>query len=403
MEQADQTLHDFVLNLLSDQSALTAFEQDPAAVLDQAGLSGISAVDVHEVMPLAIDFLPAQAQALDSIMSQLPLDSVATGQLGAIQQLQFVTQALGAIPSFAAAGTFGDHSVQGTWSASETHGMASGSATMHTQASDASGAIGGDLAHGVKAVLSSTSLGGEMHASTVIPGLSALGGLPSGFSALSDVTDALDGHLSSMADNTTNTANVVAGVADFTIGGLSNPTQLTDALSHPAATIQALASTVESVATSTASTLPAPAGTVAGQAVHSVESVTHGVVDQVTSNLPATSALSGVTSHLPALDPTHAVGMVQGVVGNVTGQVTSHLPSGLLPTGALGDLGHLDTSAATHALSTVTGIVGQVTSNSPVSDITSSTGAGNLLGSVDHTDIGSTLSHVTSDLHLPLF
>ncbi|HEY0803471.1 MAG TPA: IniB N-terminal domain-containing protein, partial [Pseudonocardiaceae bacterium] len=66
MEQADQTLHNFVLNLLSDQSALASFEQDPAAVLDQAGLSDISAADVHEVIPLAIDFLPAHTQALDS-------------------------------------------------------------------------------------------------------------------------------------------------------------------------------------------------------------------------------------------------------------------------------------------------------------------------------------------------
>ncbi|HEY0807999.1 MAG TPA: hypothetical protein VGD84_23230, partial [Pseudonocardiaceae bacterium] len=349
------------------------------------------------------------------IMSQLPLDSVATGQLGAIQQLQFVTQALGGIPSFTAAGTFGGSNAQGTWTAGSADGTSWGAATVHSPLGIVGESLGGDLQHGVTAALSSASPAGEMHAGTVIPGLPAipglpslgglpslpglpsLGGLPSGFSALSDVTDALDGHVSSMTDNATNTANMVAGVADFAVGGLSNSAQLTDALAHPATAIQALTSTAESVVTSGANMLPAPASTVAGGAMHSVDSATHGMVDQVTSQLP-TSALSGVTSHLPALDPSHTLGMVQGVVGNVTGNITSHLPSGVLPTGALGDLGHLDTSAATHALSTVTGVVGDVTSHSPVADVT---GAGGLLGSVGHTDVGSELSHVTSDLHLP--
>src|ERR1700743_652609 len=99
MEQADQTLHDFVLNLLSDSQALAAFEQDPATMLDHAGLSDISAADVQEVIPLVIDYVPTHADALDAVLSQLPVDSVDTGQLGAIQQLQFVTQALGGRPA----------------------------------------------------------------------------------------------------------------------------------------------------------------------------------------------------------------------------------------------------------------------------------------------------------------
>src|SRR6266568_1495908 len=323
MEHADQTLHDFVLNLLSDTQALSAFEQDPAAMLDHAGLSDISAADVQEVIPLVTDFVPAHADALDSIMSQLPLDSIDTGQLGAIQQLQFVTQALGGIPAFNAAGSFDSSDVQSTWQLGSDGSEMSGGAMVNTPVGAGGGTFGGDLQHGMTGSVWSSSMAGEMHASMALPGLDSLpslGGLPSGFSALSDVTDALDGHVSSMADSANNAANMVAGVADLATGSLANPAELTQALSNPGA---------------------AP----------------------------------------------HALSTVQGVVGNVTGDVLGNLTSNL-PTGALGDLGHVDTSPATHALSSVQGVVSDVTSHSPVADITSTTGVGNLLGTVDHaTDV----------------
>src|ERR1700743_3621580 len=105
MEQADQTLHDFVLNLLGDSQAAAAFEQDPAAVLDHGGLSDLSAADVQEVIPLVIDMVPSHADALDTMFSRLPIDSLDTGHLGAIQQLQFVTQALGGMASFGQRGS----------------------------------------------------------------------------------------------------------------------------------------------------------------------------------------------------------------------------------------------------------------------------------------------------------
>ncbi|HEX4701976.1 MAG TPA: IniB N-terminal domain-containing protein [Pseudonocardiaceae bacterium] len=450
MEQADTTLHDFVLNLLSDSHALASFEQDPAAVLDHAGLGDISAADVQEVIPLVIDFVPSHAEALDAALSQLPLDSVGAGQLGAIQQLQFVTQALGGIPAFESDGSvFSGQGTAAAWQlASDGHTMV-GTANFVTPMSDGGATFSADAQHGMTGGLWEHSALGDVHANMALPGLDSLpgvgslpglgslpgvgslpgleslpglnslpglsgglpglsGGLPSGFSALSDVTDALDGHLNSaagmMSENATNAANLLAGAA----GGLTNPAELTSALANPAAAFNALSGSAESLAASGAHSLPAPADAVASQVMQTTASATHGVVSEVTSHLPAGGLgsvgnlanlgnLGGLGSHLPSLtDPTHALSTVQGVVGEVTGGLTSNLP-----TGALGDLGHLPAVDPTHALGAVQSVVGEVASHSAVADVTGSTGAGNLLGTLDHTDVGSTLSHATSDLHLP--
>ncbi|HEY3605867.1 MAG TPA: IniB N-terminal domain-containing protein [Pseudonocardiaceae bacterium] len=427
VQAAPQTLHDFVLNLISDPQALTSFEQDPAAMLDHAGLNQISAADVQEVMPLVIDFVPAHAEALDSVLSQLPLDSVDTGQLGAIQQLQFVTQALGGIPSLGslpslpslgslsslsgmpsldAATTMGNGDMGVTSHVNTNSGAAFGVAGVNTPLGAGGGSVSGDLQNGVHSVMWSASPAGTMHADMQIPGLSAVpslgGGLPSGFSALSDVTDALDGHLSSVTGSMTEATNA----ANLVAGALANPADLAGALADPAAAVSALTGTAQSMT----SALPAPANAIAGSAMQSATSATHGVVSEVTSHLPAAPAIGGlgnmanvgnlgnlVGGHLPALDPTQALSTVQGVVGDVTGNLGSQLP-----TGALGSLGHLDPSAATHALSTVQGVVGNVASHSAVTDVTGA-GTGSPLGALDHVDVGSELSHVTSELHLPLF
>jgi hypothetical protein len=420
MEQADQTLHDFVLNLLGDSQALAAFEQDPAAVLDHAGLSDISAADVQEVIPLVVDFVPAHADMLDSIMSQLPLDSV-TGQLGAIQQLQFVTQALGGgLPPFHSGGSLDVQGVHDEWNlGSDGDGHMWAETKMSGPLGGGTASMGGDLQHGMAGGVSMSAMGADLHAGLKLPGLGGLPGLgdlgglgglagaPSGFSAMSDVTNTLDSHLGSvtsmLSENATNTANLVSGVAEFATGAVANPAALTDALANPAATLNALTGTVESFGESGASTLPAPAGAAAGEAMTTINSATQGVVSEVTSHLPGVGDLG---SHLP-LDPTQALDTVQGVVGNVTSQ---------LPTGALGslpgvgDLSHVTSSLdPSHALGTVantlsgvTGEVSSVTSHSPVGDVLGGGGAGDLLGSLDHaTDVTGDLSHLTNDLHLP--
>jgi hypothetical protein len=91
------TLHDFVLNLLSDPSLKDAFAADAQGTLEQAGLADITAVDVQEVIPLVLDLVPAVdgLPAVDGIDLALPTDDLlAEGPLGAISQLQAVASQL---------------------------------------------------------------------------------------------------------------------------------------------------------------------------------------------------------------------------------------------------------------------------------------------------------------------
>ncbi|PXY31290.1 IniB N-terminal domain-containing protein [Prauserella muralis] len=90
----EQTLHDFVLNLLNDTAARSAFAQDPTHALECAGLGDITAQDVQEVVPLVMDFgqLPS-ADSLGGGLGDLPAG--AEGIEGAIAQLRSVADAAG--------------------------------------------------------------------------------------------------------------------------------------------------------------------------------------------------------------------------------------------------------------------------------------------------------------------
>jgi hypothetical protein len=92
------TLHDFVLNLLSDPSLKAAFASDAQGTLEQAGLADITAVDVQEVIPLVIDLLPETPAGVPSLegvyLDGVAEDVLAEGPLGAISQLQAVASQL---------------------------------------------------------------------------------------------------------------------------------------------------------------------------------------------------------------------------------------------------------------------------------------------------------------------
>ncbi|WP_112270414.1 IniB N-terminal domain-containing protein [Lentzea terrae] len=97
MIESTSTLHDFVLNLLSDPALKAAFATDAQGTLEQAGLADITAVDVQEVIPLVLDLVPAVdgLPAVDSLNLDLPADDLlAQGPLGAISQLQAVASQL---------------------------------------------------------------------------------------------------------------------------------------------------------------------------------------------------------------------------------------------------------------------------------------------------------------------
>ncbi|HVV12756.1 IniB N-terminal domain-containing protein [Amycolatopsis sp.] len=92
-----QNLHDFVLNLLTDDAARSAFATNPTDALAGAGLSDVTPQDIQEVAPLVADYAPAPvADALESVVATLPTNG--TGIEGAIAQLQAVADAAHALP-----------------------------------------------------------------------------------------------------------------------------------------------------------------------------------------------------------------------------------------------------------------------------------------------------------------
>lgn len=409
MENADQTLHEFVLNLLSDSQALAAFEQDPATMLDHAGLSDISAADVQEVIPLVVDYVPTHADALDAALSQLPIESVDPGQLGAIQQLQFVTQALGGMPSLDVAGALGNDNMKGSMALATENGGLLAAGDLIAPTGESYVQANGDMQHGAVVQMADALGVSNGNGVVTVPGLDALGGgLPSGFSSLSDVTDVLDGHTSmtgSMANMATTASNLVTGAVELTTGALANPTALAGALSDPAGMVNALTTTADSYVVNAAQAVPAPANAPVGQAVQQVTGDVQSVGNVVSDNV-ATSPLGSAASHLPTGELSHALAPVQGVVDQVTGSVgadPTHAVSGVVDdvTGSVSDPTHAVSGAVSTVEGTVSDTVGSVASHSAVSDVTGSTGAGSLLGSTDHGDVTGDLSHVTSDLHLP--
>ncbi|MEU8327475.1 IniB N-terminal domain-containing protein [Micromonospora sp. NPDC048839] len=88
-----QTLHDFVLDLLTNPDARSAFDLDPEGALRGAGLTDITAADVQDVVPLVVDYAPgAGLTPLASPVGQLGLDPLVTDSTDVVGQLQSVAQ-----------------------------------------------------------------------------------------------------------------------------------------------------------------------------------------------------------------------------------------------------------------------------------------------------------------------
>ncbi|MEH0821459.1 MULTISPECIES: IniB N-terminal domain-containing protein [unclassified Micromonospora] len=91
----DQTLHDFVLNLLTNADAKSAFDLDPEGALQAAGLTDITAADVQDVVPLVVDYAPAYGLApVASVAGQVGVDPLLPDTTDVVGQLQSVTQDL---------------------------------------------------------------------------------------------------------------------------------------------------------------------------------------------------------------------------------------------------------------------------------------------------------------------
>ncbi|MFI7436614.1 IniB N-terminal domain-containing protein [Micromonospora haikouensis] len=272
--EPNQTLHDFVLNLLTDPDARSAFDLDPEGALQAAGLQDITAADVQDVVPLVVDYAPVQGLTSLAPAAQFGLDPLPADATDVVGQLQHVAQQIGVTGPSAGvdvkAGVLGTIAVDpATVSAGVTVlpgvGLGVGRGGLDT---DLTGV--GDVAHtlddGVVPGLDATVdpvVGGVTGAVDGLPGAPDAGGL--------DDSDLLDGDLD----------GVLPGVHGQ-VGGLVDSIGVDDALGGL--------------------DLPGGAG---------------GVVPPV--DVPG--AVSGVTDHV---DDTVSgtLGGVTGAVGGITGGVT---------------------------------------------------------------------------------
>ncbi|SMD17024.1 IniB N-terminal domain-containing protein [Lentzea albidocapillata] len=83
--QTEQTtLHDFTLGLLTDLDAREAFQQDPLAALEAAGLGDLTPGDVQDILPLVLDAASVpNTGAIDEVLS-------GCGELPAVDQLTLI-------------------------------------------------------------------------------------------------------------------------------------------------------------------------------------------------------------------------------------------------------------------------------------------------------------------------
>ena len=308
------TLQDFVLNLIYDPGARSAFEIDPHGTLEAAGLGDVTAADVQDVLPLVLDYAPlSNVPALDSLAQ---VDDLTTGVAnldvaGAVAHLQTITAQIGGTGSHLT----GDLNIAAATTVTADHLV--------------SGVLGGGSLTGGSG-LTSSLLGHAGLGSTGL-GSTGLGGIGLGQNGLGHTDLGVDG----------------LSVAGLDLGGL-------DASHDPATGLDASVTTpVEH--------------TVADVTYGSDGVVSHASVT-VTGTLDATvNAVTGLTGSLGAgVDGSGSVGVggldVSGVhqaTSSIVGSVLGSDPTGgLLPDGTGVDGA---TSAIDHHLSGVTGAVGGLT------------------------------------------
>ncbi|RKN23804.1 hypothetical protein D7147_01835 [Micromonospora musae] len=289
----DQTLHDFVLNLLTDVDARSAFDLDPEGALRAAGLTDITAADVQDVVPLVVDYAPVQGLApVAPVLGELGAEPLVTDATDVVGQLQQVAQ----------------------------------------QISVTNGYNGVDVKAGVLGAIAvdPTSVAAGV---TVLPGIGlgvGPGGLGTDLTGVHDVAHTLDADVVGAVDSV---ADPVVG--DVT-GTLGSPTTVLDATDH------GLLGTPEHLLGGSNGLL---GGTLSG---------TTGQVDGLVDSLGVGDTLGGLGLHggggvVPPVDVPGTVGgvthQVDGLLSGVTGTVGS--VTGGVTDGVTGDAGvHGDASAS---------------------------------------------------------
>ncbi|WP_433363536.1 IniB N-terminal domain-containing protein [Actinoplanes sp. CA-142083] len=219
------TLQDFVLNLIYDPGARSAFELDPHGTLEAAGLGDITAADVQDVLPLVLDYAPLSNVPAQAGLAQV--DEVTTGVAhldvaGAVAHLQSITAQVGgstyshaADLNVAAATTVtADHllsTVDVTGGLGLIHDPAAGlDATVVTTVDHTTA----DVAYSAESVVSHAAVTGTLDA-TVNTATGVTGGLD--VAGVHEATSSLAGSLTGDLGGTI--SGTVGGV-DHTVGGL---------------------------------------------------------------------------------------------------------------------------------------------------------------------------------------
>lgn len=303
MESAE-TLHSFVLNLLSSAEAREAFQLNPEAVLGDAGLGDIDALDVQEVIPLVIDYAPLSNVAdLDAALTEMMPAALDVGHAGAIHQLQIVTQhlpvgpaggssivdanvasigALAAGPGGLTAPVLFDGSGSATVDATATSGTSSEFSADY----DVTGDLDGDL-------LTVPPLGGDLTGVVTNPG------------------DLLGGAV----DPSTGTVTDLLGDATGMLSGLpASLSSVTGTLDGIGGTLDGIGGTLDGAGGALTGTVDGVAGTLDGltASIHTGASLDAGA----TALVPQLPSLEATTESLPVGDVLDSAG-----VGTVTGTV----------------------------------------------------------------------------------
>jgi hypothetical protein len=336
-----QNLQDFVLNLLNDEAARSAYAADPTGALSDAGLGDLTPQDVQEVIPLVTDALP----------SETPLGDFAVDATGVMDGADAFSGSLGASNGLGELGVWGVESDNG------------GVALWGGSSTDLLGRVAGGVASDGQ-------------------GLAAAATTPLGYADF---------------DTSGNYHVIPADPADV-VGNLGNDgDSVAGTVTHMANTgALSLSNGIENGGDALANAL---GGTPAGPLVGGVESATDmasediqdgaGLMAEQAGNLPSTDDLPATLPAVPDLPEVPGLGGLGGLPVQLPG--LNDLPE--LPVDVPGNLpvAAPDTSAVTDVLQ-----------NNPVSDAVSNSPVGGLAdtarGAADSLPVGD----LTDDLNLGL-
>lgn len=356
MSQPIQTLHDFVLNLITDDSCGSAFLTNPAAVLADAGLGDVTGLDVQEIISLVVDQVPAPvADAVETGLASLPAEITGVDDLQcALAHLETVAAVVQNLPA-----TLGDPTTttsldgltgsvdlaSGTVQTSGSLAAGVGGLGTGALADTPAGAVTGAVAvttssvgAGLQSPLGTYGLVAESEVPLAVPSFGSLGDLNGTldsdvFTGGTPVTAVATGYVTSGGEfAAAGIANDSAAVAGHISGAADTVSQaVADGGSDAAMHVTSATSTVDALV-SHVPAVPAPMQLAADLPVH--------VVAELPESLPAADAVPQVTvaaestvSHTSLADTVSHSSLVDTVHSALpdAGDLQSNLLHGDLP------------------------------------------------------------------------